>query len=129
MPVFTLETLPPQQGSSEQAERVRLLSRKGYGRDRAGVEAERMTSIQERYYPVTLPAEKVGAKAPSESTLYPGNVSEGETGREGEPGEAAGEQAEAPHHVGGTAAESTLDEEELPRRSRARRQRLKKSPE
>ncbi len=131
MPVFTLETLPPQQGSSEQAERVRLLSRKRYGRDRAEVEAERRSSIQERYYPVTLPAEKVVAKTPSESRLYPGKASEGETGREGDPGEAAGERVEAPHHVGGTTGESTLDEGELSRRgrSRARRQRLKKSPE
>lgn len=128
IPVFTLDTLPPQECSSEQAERVGLLSRRRYGRDRAEVEAERRTSIQERYYPVTLPAEKVVAKAPSESRLYPSNVSGGETGREGDRAEAAGERVEAPHHVGGTAAESTLDEGEPRRsRSRARRQRSKKS--
>lgn len=130
IPVFTLETLPPQPGSREQAQRVRMLSRKHYGRDRTEVEAERTTNIQDRYYPVTLAVEAVVAQVPVGSGPYPKSVPAERTGGEGGPAEAAGEGVKAPHHVGGASAESALDEDALRRhsRNRARRQRPKKNP-
>ncbi|HAL62048.1 MAG TPA: hypothetical protein DCP08_06545 [Chloroflexi bacterium] len=127
IPVFTLETLPPQPGRWEQAERVRLLSRKEYGRHRTEVEAERTTYIQERYYPVILPVEKVVARAPAGSLPYPNSVPREKRGGD-DPGEAAGEAAKAPHHIGGASAEAALDEDQRLRRNRARRQRPKKNP-